>query len=285
MSLRHFCIIGTLAATGFAQDLAQSPVRKAGPPPQSTQPAISRPSELDKARLESKSPSLTGTGIDAAAAVKAFIDWAGASPVRQREEVRRLLAEIRNNKAIASAFCDEAFLAIKSDHSRAILTLSLLGEVRSSIGEECLRKVLHLPFPEKGTLAHGEIVEQTALGTIQAKAVDGLAYLRSPSADEEVLWAVGKHPSRIVRAEAIEAYLWNRNDSAEARGILQKYVRDDERVFLDRVRRQPDENAEVFNRRLASFLKAHPEAAPPPPERAYRKKRGTVPTTDQPPVR
>lgn len=285
MSLRHFCIVGMLVMGVFGQALTQAPVRKEGPPPQSTQPPIARPSELDKARLESKSPPLTGTGAEAAAAARAFIDWAGASPVRRREEVRRLLAEARGNRAIATAFCDEALVAIKADHSRAILTLSLLGEMGSPVGEECSRKVSHLPIPEKGTLAHGEILEQTALGTIQAKAIDGLAYLHSPSADEEVLWAAGEHPSRIVRAEAIEAYLWNHNDSFEARTVLQKYVREEERLFLDRVRRQPDENAEEFNRKLADFLKAHPEAAAPPLERAYRKKRGTVPTGDQPPVR
>jgi hypothetical protein len=161
--------------------------------------------------------------------------------------------------------------------------LSILGELRSSVGEECLRKVLHQPFPEKGTSAQGEIVEQTALGILQAKAVDGLAYLQTSSGDEEVLWAVGKHPSRIVRAEAIEAFLWNHNNSDEARATLLHYVRPEEKIFLDRLRRDPRESGEVFNRKLEAFLKAHPEAAAPAPEHFPQRK--GPPGYQQPPAR
>ncbi len=286
MRLCSFLIAWLLTVSALAQNLGESPARPKGPPPQSTEPALTRPSELDKARLESKPPSLAVPAASAAQAARAFIDWAGASTVRQTEEVRRLIAEARENASVAAAFCDEASRAAQSDHSRALLALSILGEMRSRVGEDCLRKLLHQPFPEKGTLAHGEIVEQTALGMLQAKAVDGLAYLHAARADEEVLWAVAKHPSRIVRAEAIEAYLWNHSDSSEARATLQKYVRADEAIFLDRIRREPQENAESFNRRLAAFLKAHPEVAPAPPNRANRKKRPLLPPADdKPPVR
>ena len=285
MGLRHFAIAWLLTASSLAQDPGEPPARKKGPP-RSTEPAVPRPSDLDKARLESKPPSLAVAAAWAAEVARVFIDWAGASNVGQREQVRQLIAEARGNTSVAAAFCDEASRAAESDHSRALLALSILGEMRSPVGEECLRKLLHQPLPEKGTLADGEIVEQTALAMLQAKAVDGLAYLRTARADQEVLWAVTKHPSRIVRAEAIEAYLWNHTDSPEARATLQKHVRPDEAIFLDRIRREPEEKAESFNRRLAAFLKAHPELAPPPPPRAYRKKRSPLPPgDDKPPVR
>ena len=286
MRLGLFPIAWLLAVSSLAQSTEEPPSRKKGPPPQSTEPPVTRPSELDKARLESKPPSLSVPAAGAAQAARVFIDWAGGSTVRQREEVRRLIAAASENASVASAFCDEASRAAESDHSRALLALSILGEMRSRVGEDCLRKLLHQPLPEKGTLAHGEIVEWTAIGMLQAKAVDGLAYLRTASADEEVLWAVAQHPSRIVRAEAIEAYLWNHSDSAEARATLQKQVRPDEAIFLERIRREPEENAESFNRRLATYLKAHPEIAPPPPQRAYRRKRSPLPPGDvKPPVR
>ncbi len=285
MRLRYFPIAWLLTVSALAQNVGEPPVRTKGPPPQSPEPALARPSELDKARLESKPPSLAVSVASVTQAARAFIDWAGASTVRQREEVRRLIGEARENASVAAAFCDEASRAAETDHSRSLLALSILGEMRSRVGEDCLRKLLHRRWPEKGTLAHGEIVEQTALGTLQAKAVDGLAYLHTAKADAEVLWAAAKHPSRIVRAEAIEAYLWNHSDSAEARATLQKHVRADEAIFLDRIRREPEENAESFNRRLAAFQKAHPEITPPPPRRAYGKKRSLPPTDEKPPVR
>jgi hypothetical protein len=286
MRVSHFVVTWLFAASSLAQPSGEPPSRPKGPPPQSTEPPVSRPSDLDRVRLELKPPSLSVPAAGAAQAAKAFIDWAGGSAVSQREDVRRLIAAASDNANIAAAFCDEAVRAADSDHSRALLTLSILGEMRSNVGEDCLTKLLHRPLPDKGTLAHGEIVEQTGLGMLQAKAVDGLAYRRTATADKEVLWAVAKHPSRIVRAEAIEAYLWNHGDSAEARATLRENIRPDEAIFLDRFRREPEDNATVFNQRLATFLKAHPEMAPQPPQRAYRKKRSTLPPPDnKPPVR
>jgi len=253
-------------------------------PPQSKEPPGPPASELDNKHREAKVPSVNVPEQDARAAVNSFITWASASDVRQREEVRRMIAASRENKPVSAALCEEAFQAREKDHSRAVVVLSLLGEMRSETGGECLGRFLHLPFPEKGTVIDGEIVEQTALGTLQAKAVDGLAYLHSRSGDEAVLWAVSKHPSRIVRAEAIEAYLWNHNYSAEARSVLESRVRENERIFLDRVHRDPAEPAESFNQKLAEYLKEHPEAVAPQPTHAKQKRRPQD-DSDQPPSR
>jgi hypothetical protein len=138
--------------------------------------------------------------------------------------------------------------------------------MRNPEGEECLVRFLRQPFPRDGTVVNGEIVEQTTLGGLQSKAVDGLAYAETKSGDREVLWAAGSHPSRIVRAEAINAYLWNRNDSDETRETLEKVVRPDERIFLNRPRYQPETSSEEFNERLEAYAKKH--RAPKPSRRA-----------------
>jgi len=256
-------------------------------PPRSSEPAnTTRPSELDQRRAAVKAPSLKVSEREAASAAAAFLDWAGASTSGQREEIRRMLEEARESKGIAAAFCEEANRTAESDFTRSLLALSILGEMRSPVGKECFTKLLHLPLPEKGIVADGENVAQTRLATLQAKAVDGLAYLREADADAEVLWAVGKHSSRIVRAEAIEAYLWNHQESREARETLLKYVRPEEKIFVDRVRRDPEEKAEVFNRKLEAFLKAHPEAAAPAPKQIDRKgDPARPPRENEPPVR
>jgi hypothetical protein len=264
-------VIALLTAVSLAQENAPAPNRKATAVPRSREAPVSRPSESDEKR-QLKAPPLAVSSDQVKEAVRNFVAWAGASNVRQREEARRVINEARENKAVASALCEEASRSQRVDHSRTLLVLSILGEMRNPAGEQCLRGILHQPFPETGTWAHGEIVEQTALGILQAKAVDGLAYLHTPSGDEEVLWAAGKHPSRIVRAEAIEAYLWNHDDSQEARARLSRYIRPEEKIFLDRVRRAPEESGEVFNRKLATFLKAHPETAAPAPEHLSQRK-------------
>ena len=231
-------------------------------PPRSNEPVIAtRPSEQDKARAAVTAPALNVSEQEVAKAAAAFLDWAGAST-------------------------DEATRTAESDFTRSLLALSVLGEMRSPVGRDCFQKLLHRPLPEKGIVANGENVEQTKLAMLQAKAVDGLAYLRAPVTDREVLWAAGKHPSRIVRAEAIEAYLWNHKDSKEARTTLLKYVQPKERVFVDRVRREPTEEAAAFNRKLTVFLKAHPEAVAPAPKRIEQKgEAAKPPKQNEPPVR
>lgn len=237
--------------------------------PESKQAGGPSPSEILEGRALHKPPALSGEGEEARRSVLAFIEWAGGSTPGEREDARQVIAGARENKQIAGALCQEAFRAQKTDHSRALVVLSILGEMRSPVGEECLRRFVNLPFPREGTkTTEGEIVEQTALATLQAKAIDGLAYMGTASGDEEVLRQVQKHPSIIVRAEAINAYLWNHRDSPEeARRRLAQYVRKGEEIYLDRIRREEGERAESFNQKLEAYLKAHPEVMPPSPER------------------
>jgi len=236
--------------------------------PATRQPAGPAPHEIQARRKLHQPPRLVGSGEEARRATAAFVGWAAFSTVGEREDARQAIVAARDNEDILAALCVEAFAAQKKDHSRALIVLSILGEMRSSTGEECLKRFMRLPWPQEGRMVDGEIIEQTSLGTLQAKAIDGLAYLHNESGDAEVLRAVASHPSRIVRAEAISAYLWNHQNSAESRAALARSVRRGEEIFLDRVRREPGENKESFNRRLKAYLAAHPELVPPAPDAA-----------------
>ena len=228
-----------------------------------------------------RAPVLSGQGDDAKRAVVRFIDWAGKSNMKQRDEARKAMSGARDNKDVVAALCQEAFSAQKRDPSRALLILSIIGEMRSPLAEDCLRRFVNLPFPTSGTkTTEGEIVEQTALARLQAKAIDGLAYLGTPSADQEVLQQVQKHPSKAVRAEAISAYLWNHRNSPNARSTLAKFVRKGEERFLDRPSREEGEGARTFNPKLEAYLKLHPEVIPPRPQKNPKGKE--YPTTGKP---
>lgn len=256
--------------------------------PTTKEPAGPNPSRISET-LQRPVPPILAPNKDPRASVLEFVAFAGMSGAGQREEIRKALGAARENREVANVLCDEAFKAQKEDHSRALLILSLLGELRNPLGAQCLNRFLNLPFPQTGTKVDGEIVEQTALGELQAKAVDGLAYFNTKATDEFVFRAVRTHPSIIVRAEAIEAYLWNHRDQGEeARRTLSQYVRKGEEIYLDRVRRDTGESAESFNRKLEAFLKAHPEAAPQKPERETKpqteKQQDTNPRYTRPPV-
>ena len=225
-----------------------------------------RPRPRTDREVKHERPTLDANNPGRTAA--ALVSWASVSSLGERETVRRVIKEIAGNEPIVSALCREALEWQPRDHSRSLMALALVGETRSDVGEKCLSDFVRLPFPREGHVVEGEIIEQTALATLQAKAVDGLAYRRTVSADELVLRLVHEHPSRIVRAEAISAYLWNRNDTEDAKAEVAKFIRPDEKIFLDRVRRAPGEKAETFNAKLGQFLKNHPELLPPRPEKS-----------------
>ena len=240
-------------------------------PPNATNPSQLRPSELLAQTPAKPAPSLTGSG-DPRRAVRDFLAWAGASTPAQEEEGRRAIAAAGGDAKVVQALSDEITAARGHDDSRALLGLSVLGEMRSPHALAYLRDFIHLPLPPLSKqLIEGEDPAQSALATLQAKAVGGLAYMNTPESNQEVFWAVGKHESRIVRAEAIRTYLMNHENSAEARATLRRYIRKGEEIFLDRPNRDPGDSAAGFNRKLAAYLRAHPELAAPRPDTSSRR--------------
>jgi hypothetical protein len=180
--------------------------------------------------------------------------------------VSRSLGEASGNQIVARTFCDEAFRTQQTDHSRALIALALLGEMRSDEGVSCLQHFVEQPLPEKGTVTEGEILERSRLETLQAKAIQGIAYRRSDATDRFVLDSVTNHPSRFVRTQAIAAYLFNHDYSEQARKTAYNAARPEERIFVDRVVRRGGETKEDFNPKVRAFLETHPDAIAPNPE-------------------
>jgi hypothetical protein len=221
-----------------------------------------RPSEILKSYKEHSPPALASDND-----VPRFLDWAGASHVNEREDARKAIAAAGNNKDVIQALIKEVERVKTLDHTRALLALALLGETRSPDAQAFFVDFAQRPLPTDGPVIEGEIIEQTRAAQLQAKAVDGLAYANNESSNKVLTEIIANHPSKIVRAEAINAYLWNHEDSDDARKFLSQYVRKDELILIDRVRRKTGETAESFNRKLDEFLKQHPEVAPPAPEK------------------
>jgi hypothetical protein len=231
--------------------------------PSAQQVAGSSPSEL-LARYQAHSPPQ----LASASHVSRFLDWAGASHVDEREDARNTIIAAANNKEVVQALIAEVERVKLVDHTRALLALAILGETRNALAQNFFTSFVWQPLPQQGTVIDGEIIEQTQAAQLQGKAIDGLAYINSDSANKVVMDVIAHHPSKIVRAEAINAFLWNHGDSAAARKTLSQFTRSDESILLDRVRRVTGESAASFNAKLAQFLKLHPEVIPPDPQRS-----------------
>ena len=260
------------AKTAIASQRAASPTRAAATT------AVAAPSAATesgtavtplRARVEEmrRIPFTIDPAATDAPSVDRLIGRAGASLPEQRETVREEIAKNRGNAQLANALADRAMALRTRDYSATLTALSLLGELRAPGGEKRLQEFTALPLPTQGHVVEGEIVERTTLEHLQMKAVQGLAYAHTATGDAAVLKLAASSPSRNVRAEAIESYLYNHQYSAEARKALGAVLQPADRIYLDRPHLLPGMEAGAFNAQLASYLRLHPDRVPPAPQK------------------
>jgi hypothetical protein len=236
-------------------------------PDAETPRAKQEPAPRTSERLAARAVAPVGIPpLTAGAHVTGFLDWLGAAPTLQSDQARRLVSDAGKNPEVVGALVREVERTQRSDYTRALLSLAVLGETRSDAAVSYLEGFANSPLPERGTVVDGEIVEQTRQAQLQAKAVDGLAYANTPASNAAVKRIIADHPSRIVRAEAINAFLWNHGDSDDAKRELSSVVRPEEVIFLHRVRRVPGESAETFNAKVREF-EQFSQSAPAPQRR------------------
>jgi hypothetical protein len=209
-------------------------------------------------------PSLVGAG-KASDRARDFVVWAGRTTAADADVLRGKLAEGRNDAEAVGALA--AHVSAAPDHSQALVALALLGEMRSPHALQHLKRIANAPLPKVKPRDDGEQPELDAAEMLATKAVDGLGYLGTPEADAEVLAIAGGHASRIVRAEAVDAYLYNHGDTAEARAAVAAVLKPGDQALIDRFRPVAGESPADEQARFSAWLARHPEAMPPAPER------------------
>lgn len=263
-------LVAAVAGRVIATELPATPTRAVAAPSKDIAP--SAPQAPFTASLRARTLQLSRMPIALAASATAaqsadrLIARAGTSTLAERETVRATIAKAAANPEFVAALGERAFSLRERDYSAALTALSLLGETRAPAAQERLLKFTAIPLPTQGHVIDGLIAERTTLEQLQMKAVQGLAYARTPAGDQNVLKLAASHESRNVRAEAIEAYLYNHQYSPEARKALEGVVKPEDRVYLDRPHLLPTTAAADFNAQLERYLKLHPEAVAPAPQ-------------------
>lgn len=194
---------------------------------------------------------------DLAGSVAKFIDWASQSVPEEREYGREMIHAMFRDPEVISVLQDELQNSVETDHTRALVVLAIMGEARTEKGFEFLVEFANRPLPRDGTVVDGEIEERSALAMLQAKAVNGIAYMQTEEADWRTLEFAANHESIIVRSEAIFSLLANSPDPDLARMRLKEHLRAEDQIHLLRVHRTADDDEESFNKKLNVFLKAN----------------------------
>ena len=218
-------------------------------------------SNVKKNPILARGPETPPPALSQASDVPAFLAWAYGSLPDQIGDLRRLIRAQDGNESIGAAIVT----AINSDADvgENLVAISLLGETRTQAGFKYFSTLLGQPLPTTGTTfgLYGDPAEWIALAKLQARAVDGLAMMRTVAADLVILGAIKNSQSIIVRSRAVNAYLFIHG--ADGRAAVSALLSADEQILMDRL--YVASSGQSFDARLSAYQTAHPEVVPSTP--------------------
>lgn len=146
-----------------------------------------------------------------------------------------------------------------------LVVLGMLGEMKRSDAMAQLREVVWAPLPPAYSQAE-MLTERDFEEMVQAKAVQGLAYLATPQADAAVREVIEKHEALHVRVSAIDAYMWNHGDRPETAAELYRLLPAELHMYVERPRFHSGMNRQEFTRQLRAWQQkwgSQPESLTP----------------------
>ena len=180
--------------------------------------------------------------------------------------VGEALAGLRQQpNAVAAIASQYGQLPVEAFEKR-LTVIGLLGELSRPEVVAPLTEVVWAPLPAAEAMAEG-LSARDLEEMIQAKAVQGLAYLATPVADDAVRDVIVNHEALHVRVSAIDAYMWNHGDSRETADQLYRLLPAEMHLYVERPRFHRDMDPEEFSRRLAAWREKWSREPTPTPAR------------------
>jgi hypothetical protein len=184
-------------------------------------------------------------------------------------EIREAISAISEKSAVA-AVLDEQLLKLPClDTSRHLLLLSTIGELGQESSIAVLERFTWLRDEEVLPSAHIATAECdfSATGMLQARAAEMLVWVLKGKQDDLVLRMIRDHPQRVVRAAAIDSYLFQRGDTPGAIDFLRSQVSQSDHELIGLPRFGADTDRETFDRLTKEYELAHKSEAPRPQKR------------------
>jgi hypothetical protein len=199
--------------------------------------------------------------------VEEFLEWAGGVPTGGTEVVRERIASARDDSSVLERLVEELWRLPVRDDTRHLLLLSTIGELRDGRAADELARFIWFPDERIAALEH-EVADGCGFGpstadVLKARAVEMLAYLGTSQAVEESLRVAADHPTPSVRAAAIDAHLYNHDDSQQEMDRLRGRVRSSDAALVGLPRFTRDANPEAFDRAITELYDRYPDRRPP----------------------
>ena len=176
----------------------------------------------------------------------------------ERQFVYAAISKLRDQPNVVHAFVSKYQSLAQQDYQQRFFLLQVMGELQRPDTLDHLRDVVWAPLTE--TIEYGAsadwISPREYEELLKRKAVQGIAYLRDDAGDQltepedEVLKVIETHPSSSVRIAAIDAFMWNHNDSPQAAERLYLMLPQELHKFVERPRFTKGMDRERFDDRL-----------------------------------
>jgi len=212
--------------------------------------------------------------------VDKFVDWISTMPSSQISDVKEQISLVKSESTVVDAVAAKLSFRNLGSYGRQLIYLSILGEMKNERALRPLQDYLNsreCPVFEERTTIHPvstapKMSVFDACAGLKAAAINMIAYINSPAAKVVVVKTISDHASRSVRLSAMNAYLYNNGDSAEAVATARQHARPEEAKFVGLPRLAPDTDRKEFAARLARFYTEHPGERPPQPKQVARRK-------------
>lgn len=238
----------TATETSLVEELRRAAIRN-----QRRSPSGNR--SLTMARTLPKNASLSILR----ARIAGLIDEIGKATRSQLGDVREAFYLLRNQPRSVAAL-QSAYRAIPdSAFPRKLLVLQILGELQRPDAGPVLSAIVQAPLPTSDSgSAEAETARQRT-EMLKAVAVSALAFIRTPAGEldsnamDEVLSIAQTHPALSVRLTAIDAYLWNHQDSPDVVSKLLAQLPREYHSFVEQARFHRGTTSETFSARLREW--------------------------------
>ncbi len=201
--------------------------------------------------------------------LETFLGEAAATPQEKADRIRAEISRVANNPEVISALSNKLLETPVSNVERHLMLLSTLGETKNPAAIKALSQFIWskqplAPPPNPNSARHDSSFFNHDVA-LRARAAEMLAYIGTEEAKAATLEIAAKHPNVEVRLAAIDAYLFNNNDAADAKERLLGVVQEGERKLVGLPRWKKGMDRADFDRRLLEFYGKHPEERPPSP--------------------
>ena len=272
---------GSTTSAQSQTDTNASAVNASSVQSQTVQPRADRsankPSDSYKAELANQlnglpQPSIernSNNAVFAAPTAEDLINAVRSMTPDNRSEVKAQIANNKSSGSLVNALSRELVKFPVTDHSRCNAILSVLGEMENAEAIPALVNFVWHVEPknivpiQSNDDPNFEPPPPDLRGMLNARAVEMLAYLKTDRAFDEVLRVIREHPLSEVREAAINAYMFNHNDSPEAEAKLRTLVKPEDVRAIGVPRLTSSTDMREFEAKVEARLAQYPDMVPP----------------------